>query len=347
MPGSRSMDMTSRERVYRALEFRSPDRAPRDLWALQAVGLLQKEDFREVTERFPNDFGSPSIPPCLTGPATPDDGKVESYVDEWGCVWERKEIGIVGEVVGSPRKDWAALAAYTPPRDSIRLRDLSDVDRQCEASDRFMLGGCVARPFERMQFLRGTENLLMDLAYHPRELDLLRDMVHELFLEDAAAWCRTAVDGITMMDDWGTQQSLLISPATWREFFMPMYRDYCNLIHKAGKKTLFHSDGHIEAIFGDLIEVGMDAVNSQLFCMDIESLAAKYKGKVTFWGEIDRQHILPFGSPEDVRSAVARVRRALDDGSGGLIAQCEWGKGNPKENIDAVFEAWLQPLARG
>jgi len=90
--------------------------------------------------------------------------------------------------------------------------------------------------------------------------------------------------------------------------------------------------------------VGMDAINSQLFCMDIEALAAKYKGKVTFWGEIDRQHVLPFAAADEVRQAVMRVRRALDDGSGGIIAQCEWGKNNPKQNIEMVFETWLEPL---
>ena len=98
---------------------------------------------------------------------------------------------------------------------------------------------------------------------------------------------------------------------------------------------------YIEAVFGDLIEVGMDAINSQLFCMDIEGLAQRYKGKVTFWGELDRQHLLPFGTPDEVRAGVARVRRALDDGSGGVIAQCEWGKNNPPENIRAMYEAWL------
>jgi hypothetical protein len=119
-----------------------------------------------------------------------------------------------------------------------------------------------------------------------------------------------------------------------------MYREYCGMIHNAGKYVFFHSDGHIEAIYGDLIEVGVDAVNSQLFCMNIEELGHLYKGKVTFWGEIDRQHVLPLGTPEEVKAAVGRVRAALDDGRGGVIAQCEWGKNNPKENIMAVFEAW-------
>ena len=62
----------------------------------------------------------------------------------------------------------------------------------------------------------------------------------------------------------------------------------------------------------------------------------------TFWGEIDRQHVLPFGTTDDVREAVMRVRRALDDGTGSLIVQCEWGKDNTKENIEAVFRSWSE-----
>jgi len=78
--------------------------------------------------------------------------------------------------------------------------------------------------------------------------------------------------------------------------------------------------------------------------MNIEKLAEKYKGRITFWGEIDRQRILPFGNVCEVVEAVHRVRRALDDGTGGVIAQCEWGKNNRKENIEGVFETWNKPL---
>ena len=113
------------------------------------------------------------------------------------------------------------------------------------------------------------------------------------------------------------------------------------MIHAAGKFAFFHSDGNTEQIFGDFVEIGIDAINAQLFTMNIEEIARKYRAKITFWGEIDRQRVLPFGKPEDVRSAVRRVRSVLDDGSGGVIAQCEWGKDNPQENIEAVFEAWL------
>jgi hypothetical protein len=116
------------------------------------------------------------------------------------------------------------------------------------------------------------------------------------------------------------------------------------MVHQAGKKVFFHTDGNVMDIYEDLIEVGVDAINSQLFCMDIEEIARRFKGRVTFWGEIDRQQVLAFGTVDDVYRAVARVRRALDDGRGGVIAQCQWGIRNPPENIVAVYEAWQMPL---
>jgi len=146
------------------------------------------------------------------------------------------------------------------------------------------------------------------------------------------------------MDDWGTQRSLIISPEMWRKLFKPLYAEYVSILHSRGKYAFFHTDGNVESIFGDFIEIGFDAVNSQLFCMNIEALASAYKGRITFWGEIDRQWVLPFGTPSDVRQAVMRVRRALDDGSGGVIAQCEWGIRDPAENIATVFKTWLEPM---
>ena len=152
------------------------------------------------------------------------------------------------------------------------------------------------------------------------------------------------MDGIQFMDDWGSQNALLISPAMWRSSYKPLYREYVDIIHSAGKFAFFHSDGHIEAIYPDLVEIGIDAVNSQLFCMDIERLAGDFGGKITFWGEIDRQNLLPFGTEEDVRQGVRRVRKAMDTGKGGVIAQCEWGVHDPYENVRAVFDEWAKPL---
>lgn len=347
--------MTPRERVVKALEFDNPDRAPRDLWLLPAVKMFQKQELEHVLRRFPMDIGFPKFKPGLSnvqkrsrypaytiyGLENPIKGY---YIDEWGSIWYVAEDGVLGEVKKPALENLAALKDFSPPWEFLESLDLSQVNESCERSDKFMLSGVCARPFERMQFIRGTANFFKDLLRQREQVLKLRDMVHEYTLEHIKKWLGTKVDGIFMMDDWGAQNRLLISPELWRELLKPLYKEYCDIVHAHGKYVFFHSDGFIEEIFDDLIEIGIDAINCQLFCMDIEKLAGKYKGKITFWGEIDRQKILPFGTPEEVKQAVYRVRRALDDGRGGVIAQCEWGKNNPVENIMAVFEAWDEPL---
>lgn len=336
--------MNGRERVKAALTFNRPDRAPRDLWTLPYVAVKRRTELDVLLEQFPMDIcgTAASYPPDVYRP--PAYAEAGEYRDEWGSIWFVAEPGIIGEVKKPALADWKNLKHFRPPWETLYRRDLSAVDRQCEATDQFVISECTARIFERLQFLRGTQNLFMDIGYGVREFYQLLEMVHEYYLEDIRQWCSTAVDAILFMDDWGSNQRLLIQPKIWREIFKPIYAQYCELIHAAGKYAFFHSDGNIQEIYGDLIEVGIDAINSQLFVMDIEELGRRYKGKITFWGEIDRQHVLPFGTPEEVHEAVLRVRHALDDGQGGVIAQCEWGKFDPMINIAAVFQTWMEPL---
>jgi uroporphyrinogen decarboxylase len=332
--------MKPRELVYAALEHRKIDRVPRELWTLPGIRMFRGNELELILERFPNDI----VAPAFTYPRGDREQGIPNirgqYTDAWGCVWHVAEAGVVGEVKGWPLEDWKALEHYMPPFEILDNADFSKVNEHCANIDRFVLAVTNVRPFERMQFLRGTENLFMDLAVGVPEIRTLIGMIHEFNLQDISQWCKTDVDGIFFMDDWGSQNSLLISPAMWRELFKPMYAGYCEMIHEAGKKVFFHSDGNISLIMDDLIEIGIDAVNSQLFCMNIEELAEKHGGKITFWGEIDRQWILPFGTSDDVRVAVRRVRKAFDKGMGGVIAQCEWGKNDPFWNIVAVFEEW-------
>ena len=334
--------MTSRERVLKCLAFNHPDRAPRDLWALAGVSMLRREEMDDVQWRYPSDFAGPHFRYGESHRAKGTPAEVGTYVDEWGCEWSVAEVGVCGEVKNPPLADWDALAHYAPPWELLDEADFSRVNASVAASDKFVKAGTHVRPFERMQFLRGSENLFMDLAWLPREIYALRDMLHEFNCREMEMWADTDVEGVGFMDDWGTQHSLLISPELWREFYKPLYKDYCDILKARGKYVFFHSDGHTRAVIPDLVEIGVDALNTQIFCMDIEELGRSFKGKVTFWGEISRQDVLPIGTVEEVRQAVRRVRRAFDDGSGGVIAQCEWGIHDPKENIEAVFETWME-----
>lgn len=99
-----------------------------------------------------------------------------------------------------------------------------------------------------------------------------------------------------------------------------------------------HSDGYTLDIIPRLIDIGLDAMNSQIFCMGVDKLK-QFKGKITFWGEIDRQHLIPEGTPEQIENAVKSVYENLWD-NGGCIAQCEFGPGANPDNVYRIFKTW-------
>ena len=333
--------MNGRERVRRCLEFDHPDRVPRDLWVLP--GAIQEhgaEAVEALQRRWPNDCAAPGVAnERVLARVEGDRYAIGRYRDEWGCVFENIHGGVIGQVKRPILDDWSKLDDLRLPVEVLDI-DGETINRACAASDRFVMSGCCPRPFERMQFLRGSANLYRDLAKEPPELLELLRRVHDLFCKEAEVWSRTRVDAINFMDDWGSQQNLLIAPAQWRRLFKPLYADYVRIAHAAGKKAFMHSDGHILAIYEDLVEIGVDAVNSQLFCMDIAEIGRRFAGRITFWGEIDRQHVLPGDYPGAARAAVREVVENLWRPEGGVIAQFELGPGARIENVEAIFQAW-------
>ncbi len=332
------MPPTSRELVLQTLEFRKPARAPRHLWVLPWAQDHYPDELAAIRHDFPDDIGGVSghwseLPPTQGDPHMPGE-----YVDEWGSVFTNIQPGVIGEVKRPLIEDWDTDTERVHfPREWLSI-DRDAINRDCAATDRFVLAGVCPRPFEQVQFLRGTENVYADLAAGEPRLAAFLKRMHELYVELLERWAETDVDGLNFMDDWGAQRGLLIRPQVWREVFKPMYRDYVQIAHAAGKKAFMHSDGHILAIYPDLVEIGVDAVNSQLFCMGIADLEP-FAGRITFWGEIDRQDLLPNGTLDDIEAAVTDVHRRLWR-DGGCIAQCEFGAGARPENVRRVYETW-------
>jgi uroporphyrinogen decarboxylase len=333
--------MTSRELVAASLGFGNPGRVPRQLWTLPWAQRNWPRELAEITRRFPDDIVT--CPAFLREPLRTSGQEYEAglFVDEWGCRFENRQPGIIGQVKDPVLRSWADLDAVRVPVERLTV-DTGRVDAFCAGSDAFVLAKTWSRPFELVQFLRGPETLYLDLAERPAGLDRLLSKVHAFYCEEMELWAATGVDALVIADDWGGQNALLVAPSLWRELFKPLYRDYVEIAHRRGKAAFMHSDGHIEAILPDLVEIGLDALNAQLFTMDIEGIGERFAGRLTFWGEVDRQHLLPYGTPDDVRAAVRRVRAALWR-QGGVIAQCEFGIGARPENVAAVFEAWDEP----
>ncbi|MBU4200369.1 MAG: methyltransferase [Verrucomicrobia bacterium] len=324
--------MTSNERVRRVLTFEEVDRIP-----------IENGFEGELQRKYPSDV---AVPPYRypAGKSWGEENKKGSRMDIWGCLWEAGEDGVCGEVKDAPlRAGWEGLKNFRPPWGVLEGADLSPVNPACAESEQFMISmwDSMPNPFERMQHLRGSEQLFLDLAYLEPEIYQLRDMLHEYFLKQMAMWAETDIDAVHISDDWGAQQSLLISPDLWRTFFKPLYRDYCDAAHAHGKYVLMHSDGYIRDIIPDLIEIGVNAINAQLFCMPIEALAEEFAGRICFWGEIDRQRLLTSATPQEVREAVRRVAGAfLKRKRTGIVGQCFWGKDHRIENCEAVYDEW-------
>ena len=330
--------MIPRELVRRTVEHCGPARVPRQAWILPWAEEQYPAEVRRLRQEFPDDIVTAPGLYREPLPVTGDRYRKGVYVDEWGCRFENIHGGVIGIVREPLIRDWNDLDRFRTPDCTLAV-DREAVNGFCAATPQFVLAGTLVRPFERYCFIRTMEQALVDVFRRPAGFRELLRRLHEHYLREVEAWSATAVDGIVLMDDWGAQDRMLVSPALWREVFKPLYRDYCEVARAAGKFVFMHSDGHITEIVDDLIEVGVQALNSQVKCMGVAELGRRFRGRLAFWGEIDRQELLPLGSVEDVRGAVRDMREHLYF-NGGVIGQCEFGPGARPENVLEVFRAW-------
>lgn len=335
--------MTSRERVIKTLEFKGPDRLPVDLWVLPSASEKYGSDLDTLIARHDLDIQQ------YTGPCDVSFDKriyePGEFVDVWQSRWKNHQSGIIGEVKDPVLKTAQDMMTYTPPIDYFQQewqRYLPELNRQIAQSrqnDKFIIGGWI-NFFERMQFLRGTEDLYCDLFDLEEPVYCLRDKLRDFYLAYLDRWLDLDIDAIAIGDDWGSQRSLLISPDLWRRFFKPIYKEFCDKALAKGKYIFFHSDGYILELYEEFIELGVKAINSQLWCMGVETVAERFAGRITFWGEISRQDTLPMGTPIEVREAAGQMKKLLFVNGGGLIGQSEVGRDVPFSNIEAVLTAW-------
>ena len=335
--------MTSREIVLSTLEFRNTDaRVPRQLWTLPWAWDRYGDRIRQIDRDFPGDFSGPEVKYSKPTIERGDSCAVGEYIDAWGCKFLNIQQGVIGEVKQPQVQDddWLDADKVHFPEEWLSF-DIDQVNASCaEKKDMFLMSPNVARPFEQLQFIRGTVNLYMDLMDPPKAMLEFMEKMHDFYCRLARKWAQTDVDAISFMDDWGSQNDLLIPPHIWEKYFQPMYRDFIDIAHSHGKKAFMHSDGHTLRIIPKLIDLGLDAINAQLFCMGVENLRP-YRGRITFWGEIDRQHLLPHGTLADIDNAVQSVYDHLWQ-YGGCIAQCEFGPGGNPDNVYQVYKKWSE-----
>jgi uroporphyrinogen decarboxylase len=336
--------MTSRELVIRTLNHEPTVRTPRDLWIADGMETTHCDAVAEMALRFPGDIIQPDIAPSYGKRARGKANQQGQYTDSWGCTWHIAQAGTPAELKISPLAEKGQIAEFRPPMELLEQARFSKVNKSCENTGRFVLARSETQPFDRLRFLRGFDAALIDLARGTKDVRNLLKMLHEFSCREMEQWANTEVDGVVIRDDWGTHDSLIISLEMWREIFKPLYREYCRILHAKDKFVFFQSKGNMFDILSDLIKDGVDAVHVQMHLADPEKVAKRFRGRVTFWGEVADREVLRSGNQAQLREAVLKIRRALDFGSGGVITQCQWDPDISLQTIASVFEQWLLPL---
>ena len=197
--------------------------------------------------------------------------------------------------------------------------------------------------FEVSWQLRGMENLLLDFLENKPFAIYLLDFITEMRRFMIRRFAEAGVDHIHLGDDMGTQRGMLISPKMWREWFKERMRSIILVAKKVNPEVIisYHSDGNIEKIIPELIEIGIEVLNPvQPEAMDPVKLKQKYGNKLAFWGTVGTQSTMPFGTPKEVKKVVKQRIETVGDGGGLLISPTHMLEPEvPWENIRAFFEA--------
>jgi uroporphyrinogen decarboxylase len=201
--------------------------------------------------------------------------------------------------------------------------------------------------FERAWQLTGFEEFMMGMTSFPNLIEKLLDDITEFKVETARQVVAAGFKCGHTGDDFGSQTGLLMSPAAWRKFFKPRLTRVWSVYKDAGLPVIHHSCGNVTALIPDMIEMGLDMLEPIQPVMDLKLLKREFGRHLSFWGGIDTQRILPYGSPEEVRRHVTEVIDTLGDGGGLLIAPSqEIMPDVPLQNIVALTETVVEARGR-
>jgi uroporphyrinogen decarboxylase len=337
------MGLKHRERVITALEHKEPDRCPMQISFTPEFAQRLRKDLEQKTAKQHNPHGGGNTyeleraldeDMLLTSVGwansyySVDCEPGQGYTDEWGIRWMAQEYstkfgkGKYTEIVGHPLAQDDALETYQPP-DPNRPQLYTEAERVIrEYKDEYwIVGVTVTTIWETAWALRGLEQMLMDLVLNRDLAERILEIPYRYHLTAAKKLVKMGVDMIWTGDDVGIQKSMLLAPQQWREIFKPKMAHFISELKAINPdvKFAYHSDGNIYQIIPDLIEIGVDVLNPiQPACMDPEKIKKDFGDKLCFWGTMDEQYTLPFGTPKDVEKEVKK-RLGTIGKDGGLI----------------------------
>ena len=358
---------------------RKPDRVPLDLGGTQTGMLVEPYDALKrllglntptqvgnivmglarieepVLQRFDIDFRHvlPGLPDGYRFELLPGD----SFYDEFGTRWHRPPGGYYYDMVEFP------LAACTleslerfqwpDPNDPGRVRGAQQELALLRQQTDFALEAGLVGLWETSWFTVGLERWLLALTDQPDFVEALLDRTLSFLLQAHGAYLDAAgpyLDLVTLWDDYGVQSSSLISPNLWRRLVKPRLSQLVAMIRsKTGASIGIHSCGSIFSLLDDLAEIGIQVINPVQVSarnMQLSELKKRYGDRLTFWGGIDTQFLLPNRSPADVRQAVEETLKIFSTNGGYILAAVHnIQPGVPPENVLAMYDTAVKTAA--
>jgi uroporphyrinogen decarboxylase len=255
---------------------------------------------------------------------------------DWGPMRE----DIRGALADAKRFD--DLEAFLWPTPD--LFDYSGIAEQCRQWDDYALLYGFADIWERPALVRGLENMFIDMCARPDWVHYLSRTFTDFYKEDytcAAEAASGRIDLFLLISDLGCQRGPLISIKMFHEFIAPYIREMCDCIHSLGARVMFHSCGSIRPFIPELIALGVDVLDpiQPVAGMMPDSLKAEFGDQLAFHGGIDMQRLLPFGTPDKIRTTARHYCETLGAGGGYILAPAHLFQPDiPPENILAVYE---------
>jgi uroporphyrinogen decarboxylase len=376
--------MTSRERLLTALNHQEPDRVPFDLSSTQVTGI-HVVAYRGLREALGLPPVEPELCDKIQQLALPHDdlmtrlgvdvrglyplnshnwnvieteaGDYWQYQDEWGITHRRpRPDGLYYSIAQTPLNQPELTAqdiqnfSWPNMADPQRIAGLRNLAIRYHVEGyAVVLKDPFAGIFEMSQRIVGLENIMMLMASEPALAGVLFDKLLELklaFWEMALPQLGEHVDVVTYADDYGTQQSQLISPAMFRKQLKPRIQILFKRIKELAPHTkqFFHSCGNVRPIIPDYIEIGTEILNpiqTRAKGMDVAELKRDFGRDIVFWGGgVDTQDVLPHGTPQDVRDEVQRSLEILAPGGGYVFNTVHNIQADvPPANVLAMWQA--------
>jgi uroporphyrinogen decarboxylase len=371
--------LTHRERLLRALNHQQPDRVPFDIGGLVAsqihpdvyagaVQLLGWPPEKEFTHHYTvlTEMVTPSekflayadacarkVSPSIPRTNEEGPGYVQQYLDEWGVVWAR--LGEFGEFADrggpfqrtEPSRRELEQYPWPDPSDPSRYAGMRDeAERIRRETDRAVMLEIPYGIVRECQRMRGFAEFLEDLLINPTFAEALMEKVVEVVtaITDRTLDQIPDADVCLWIEDMGFQDRAYMRPELYQRMVKPYHRRLVEAIRKkTDAKVMVHSDGSIREVLADFIDIGVQVINpvqTSAKGMDSAELKREFGDDLCFWGAIDTQHVLPFGTPAEVK---AEVKKRIDDlapGGGYVIASCHnIQREVPPENVIAMIEA--------